>query len=113
MAKPQYPTLFEITMDYLPIQALAVPCERAFSSGAETLTARRNRIKPALMEALQMLKFALKKQHLNFTENLLTSEQVMDDREDDNDPLQWLVDTLESWTVGVGYKDIFPASDEC
>ena len=65
------------------------------------------------MEALQMLKFALKKRHLNFTENLLTSEQVMDDREDDDDPLQWLVDMLESWTAGVGYKDIFPASDEC
>ena len=102
MAKPQYPTLFEIAMDYLPIQASAVPCERAFSSGAETLTAHRNRIKPALMEALQMLKFALKKRHLNFAENLLTSEQVMDDREDDDDPLQRLVDTLESWTVGVG-----------
>ena len=102
MAKPQYPTLFEIAMDYLPIQASAVPCERAFSSRAETLTARHNRIKPALMEALQMLKFALKKRHLNFTENLLTSEQVMDDREDDDDPLQWLVDTLESRTVGVG-----------
>ena len=113
MAKPQYPTLFEIAMDYLPIQASAVPCEWAFSSGAETLTARRNRIKPALMEALQMLKFALKKWRLNFTENLLTSEQVMDDREDDDDLLQQLVDTLESQTAGVGYKDIFPTSDEC
>ena len=60
-----------------------------------------------------MLKFALKKRHLNFTENLLTSEQVMDDMEDDDDPLQRLVDTLESRTAGVGYKDIFPASDEC
>ena len=113
MAKPQYPTLFEIAMDYLPSQASAVPCERAFSSGAETLTAHRNHIKPALMEALQMLKFALKKRRLNFTENLLTSEQVMDDREDDNDPLQRLVDTLESRTVGVGYKDIFPTSHKC
>ena len=65
------------------------------------------------MEALQILKFVLKKRHLNFTENLLTSEQVMDDREDDNDPLQRLVDMLESRTAGVGYKDIFPTSDEC
>ena len=113
MAKPQYPTLFEIAMDYLPIQASAVPCEWAFFSEAETLTARRNRIKPALMEALQMLKFTLKKQHLNFTENLLTSEQVMDDKEDDDDPLHRLVDTFESRTGGMGYKDIFPPSDEC
>ena len=65
------------------------------------------------MEALQMLKSTLKKRRFNFTENLLTCEQVMDDREDDNDPLQWLVDMLESQTAGVGYKDIFPTSDEC
>ena len=37
------------------------------------------------MEALQMLKLALKKQHLNFTEDLLTSKHLMDDKEDDND----------------------------
>ena len=37
----------------------------------------------------------------------------MDDTEDDDDPLQQLVDMLESRTAGVGYKDIFPASDEC
>lgn len=76
-------------MDYLPIQASAVPCERAFSSGAETITARRNRIKPALMEALQMLKFALKKRCLNFTEDLITPEELMKENEDEEDPLTW------------------------
>jgi hypothetical protein len=54
-------------MDYLPIQASAVPCERVFSSSAETDTKKRNRIGPELMEALQVLKFALKKSRLNFT----------------------------------------------
>jgi hAT family C-terminal dimerisation region len=54
-------------MDYLPIQASAVPCERVFSSSAETDTKKRNRIKPELMEALQVLKFALKKARLSFT----------------------------------------------
>jgi hypothetical protein len=54
-------------MDYLPIQASAVPCERVFSSSAETDTKKRNRIKPELMEALQVLKFALKKTRLDFT----------------------------------------------
>ena len=44
-------------MDYLPVQASAVPSERVFSSSAQTDTARRNRINPLLMEALQMLKF--------------------------------------------------------
>lgn len=106
MAKSQHPTFFEMAMDYLPIQASAVPCERAFSAGAETLTARRNRIKPSLMEALQMLKFALKKRRLNFTEDLLTSEQVMDEKEDDDDPLQQL---MESGTAGAVSDDIMPA----
>jgi hypothetical protein len=60
-------------MDILPIQGSAVPCERVFSSSKETMSARRNRISPELMEALQMLKFAAKKGRgfgnysLNFT----------------------------------------------
>jgi len=81
MARNQYPTFFQMAMDYLPIQASAVPCEQAFSSGAETLTPRRNRIKPAIMEALQMLKFALKKTRLNFTSDWLTTEVAMNEDE--------------------------------
>jgi hypothetical protein len=33
-----FPTIFAMAMDYLPIQASAVPCERVFSSSAETNT---------------------------------------------------------------------------
>lgn len=55
-------------MDILPIQGSAVPCERVFSSAKETTTMRRNKISPELMEALQMLKFSLRKgRSLNFT----------------------------------------------
>jgi hAT family C-terminal dimerisation region len=54
-------------MDYLPIQASAVPCERIFSSSAETDTKKQNRIRPELMEALQILKFALKKNQYHLT----------------------------------------------
>jgi len=55
-------------MDILAIQGSAVPCERVFSSAKETITARRNRMSPELMEALQMLKFSLTKgRFLNFT----------------------------------------------
>ena len=64
-------------MDYLPIQASAVPCERVFSSSAETDTKKRNRINPELMEALQVLKFALKKSRLNFTAHLQLPEHSM------------------------------------
>jgi hypothetical protein len=78
-------------MDYLPVQASAVPCERVFSSSAETDTKKRNRIKPELMEALQILKFALKKERLNFTSDLLTAEKDLliskGSESDETDPL--------------------------
>jgi hypothetical protein len=57
MFQHTFPTLYDIALDYLPIQASSVPSERIFSSSAETDTLRRNRIKAVLMEALQMLKF--------------------------------------------------------
>ncbi|KAF5336456.1 hypothetical protein D9611_006667 [Ephemerocybe angulata] len=53
-----YPTIFALAMDILPIQGSAVPCERVFSSAKETITPRRNRIRSRLMESLQMLKFS-------------------------------------------------------
>jgi hypothetical protein len=62
-------------MDYLPIQASSVPCERVFSSSAETDTKKRNRLKPELMEALQILKFSLKKARLDFTAHMRFHEQ--------------------------------------
>lgn len=61
-------------MDYLPVQGSSVPCERVFSSSAETDTKKRNRIKPVLMEALQILKFYRKKSLLNFTAGLVLEE---------------------------------------
>jgi hypothetical protein len=71
-------------LDYLPIQALAIPCEWVFSLSGETDTKWQNRIHPILMEALQMLKFLLKQQRLNFTEGWLTSECDMLDTVDDS-----------------------------
>ena len=62
----RFPTLFAIAMDYLPIQASSVPCERVFLSSSETDTKKRNRIGPTLMEALQMLKYHLKKTRLDY-----------------------------------------------
>lgn len=57
-------------MDILPAQASAVPCERLFSSGKETCTPRRNRIKPELMEALQTLKFSFRSTALTLTKDI-------------------------------------------
>ena len=80
-----------MAMDYLPIQASSVPCECVFSSSAETDTKRRNCINPLLMEALQMLKFHLKKERLNFTKGWMTVEKEMLEDEPDEDPLQKLL----------------------
>jgi len=68
-----------MAMDYLPIQASSVPCERVFSLSAETDTKRRNRLSPLTMEALQMLKFYYKKEHLNFTLGWMMAEKEMID----------------------------------
>jgi len=70
-AKHRYPKIFPVAMDVIPIQASSVPCERVFSSGKETMAPRRCRIKPALMEKLQMLKYGIRNQaQLNFTEGM-------------------------------------------
>lgn len=79
MNRDEFPTLFALAVDYLPIQASAVPCERVFSSAKETDTLKRNRILPVLMEALQMLKFSLKKdrQSISFTDGWKTATPQM------------------------------------
>jgi hypothetical protein len=77
--RSEFPTLFAIAMDYLPIQASSVPCERVFSPAKETDTVKRNRIHLMLMEALQMLKFSLKKdrQSISFTDRWKTAKVEM------------------------------------
>jgi len=82
-------------MDYLPIQATSVACERVFSSAKETDTAKRNRISPVLMEALQLLKFSLKKQRLNFMEGWSTSQAAMEGTVRDHDLATLLVGDQE------------------
>ncbi|KIK16556.1 hypothetical protein PISMIDRAFT_113133 [Pisolithus microcarpus 441] len=84
-SKSLYPIVFTIALDYLPIQASSVPCKHVFSSSSETDMKKRNRIAPALMEALQMLKFSLKKECLDFTRGWITPKRDIvggDDRTD-------------------------------
>jgi hypothetical protein len=54
-----------------------MPCKRIFSSAKETDTKKRNRMSLLLMEALQLLKFTLKKECLNFMEGWVTSEATL------------------------------------
>ena len=67
--------MFPVAMDVLPVQASAVPCESAFSSGKQTATPNQNQLNPALMEALQLLKYMYKQDRLNFTRDLLARDE--------------------------------------
>jgi hypothetical protein len=80
-----------MAMDHLPIQATSVPCERVFSSSGKTDTKRRNHLNPMLMEALQRLKFHLKKERLSFTASWVMGETEMSTDEPEVDLLSELV----------------------
>ncbi|QRW00609.1 hAT family dimerization protein [Ceratobasidium sp. AG-Ba] len=54
-----FPLLYEIAMDVLPVQASSVSSERAFSSSKMTCTRERNKISAESMEYLQVLKHSL------------------------------------------------------
>jgi hypothetical protein len=82
-----WPTILQGALDYLPIQASPVLSEHIFSSSAETDTKKHNRINPILMESLQMLKFAFKKAHLDFTGGWITPEHLMEEQVPDQDLL--------------------------
>jgi hypothetical protein len=70
-----YSYMFCVAMDVLPVQASAVPCESAFSLGKQTATPNRNPLNPALMEALQLLKYIYKQDQLNFMQDVLAREE--------------------------------------
>jgi hypothetical protein len=77
MYEKEFPTIFKLAMDVLPVQGSSVPCERVFSSAQETITPRRSLISPEVMEACQILKFGLKKNvTLSFTEGTDRASQV-------------------------------------
>lgn len=75
--KADYPTLHKIAMDYLPVQASSVPSERAFSSASETDTRRRNRIRPELMEMIQLLKHLYNRTDFDMMVDELTPDIMM------------------------------------
>ena len=91
MNRTTFPTIFAIAMDYLPIQASSVPCERVFSSSARTDTKQRNRLDNFMMEALQILKFFLRNERASFTEGWRTQEGQMTEDSPEEDLLQMVL----------------------
>ncbi|KAF5342876.1 hypothetical protein D9758_016086 [Tetrapyrgos nigripes] len=94
-------------MDILPVQGSSVSSERVFSSAGEDTTKRHSWMHHDLMEALQMLKFSLKRgTPINFTVGMKAEEEI--DRllgllaakdevlEDKNVRLQDILSMLES-----------------
>ncbi|KAG2336908.1 hypothetical protein BDR05DRAFT_835106, partial [Suillus weaverae] len=72
------PIVFAIALDYLPIQASAVPCKCMFSLSSKIEIQKQNHLSPMLMEVLQIIKFILKKDRLNFTKGWVASQQDME-----------------------------------
>lgn len=62
-------------MDILPAQGSAVSSERVFSSARRTITDERNRLLSEHVEMLQILKYSLKSQRLDFSERWLATEE--------------------------------------
>ncbi len=64
-----------MALDILPVQASAVPCERAFSSSKETCVLRRSLLSSGMLEVLQVLKHLYKGERLDFASHWIASEE--------------------------------------
>ncbi|KAJ2965768.1 hypothetical protein NUW54_g14008 [Trametes sanguinea] len=62
----EYPYLYRVALDILPVPASSVPCERVFSMCKDIDTLRRNGLDAAMLEVLQVLKHSLKQERLEF-----------------------------------------------
>ncbi|KAF6743968.1 hypothetical protein DFP72DRAFT_768757, partial [Ephemerocybe angulata] len=72
-----FKTLYRVALDIMPSQASAVPSERVFSSAKETDTLRRSNISECMMEVLQVSKFNLKTERLDFNNRWIASEEEL------------------------------------
>jgi len=69
-----------MAQDYLPIQGLATPSERAFSNASLTDSKQRNRLTTEVFEALQNLKSVYCNGHMSATAEALRHYQYQGDR---------------------------------
>jgi hAT family C-terminal dimerisation region len=74
----QLSSIFCLAMTVLAIPATSVPSERVSSSSAQTDTPRRNRLSPAMMEALQVLRFNHQNGVIDFTAGSVDNAEDLD-----------------------------------
>jgi hypothetical protein len=67
--------MFSVALDILPVQASAVPCERAFSSSKETCVLRRSLLSTGMLEVIKVLKHLYKGERLDFTSHWIANEE--------------------------------------
>lgn len=100
MNAARFPVRASLAADYLPIMASSVSSERAFSAAGITITKRRNRLKHDIVEALQFLKCAIRKELL-FRDPPPTSldESMYDELEDDDNDSDWVDESEAGWDL--------------
>jgi hypothetical protein len=96
-----------LALDYLAIMASSVSSERAFSAGGITLSRRRNRLKGDIVEALQVLKCAIRKELL--VRPPMPSSMFEQDIGDDDDIVTKLDSEVESEET---YLEVVVSSDD-
>jgi hypothetical protein len=104
----RFPVWSSLARDYLSIMASSVSSERAFSSAGITISKRRNRLKHDVVEALQFLKCALRRD-LIFREPEPSS--VVEDVDDDDPGSEQETAELAAWDSFVLDEDC-PPDDE-
>jgi hypothetical protein len=97
----RYDVWASLARDMLPIMASSVSSERAFSSAGITISKRRNRLKPDIVEALQFLK-------CSYHHNLLFREEPS--TQIDADELEYQNEDVDDEGTVSGKKEGNPGS---
>ncbi|KAF5340659.1 hypothetical protein D9611_007287 [Ephemerocybe angulata] len=99
------PTWASLARDHLAIMASSVSSERAFSAAGITISKRRNRLLPDLVEALQFMKCHLRKDVI-FREGLSSVTEAELEVVDDDGDAEWEEEIEPGvWDGGLGDDD--------
>lgn len=73
-----FPAIFKMAVDYIPTQAIAIQCARAFPQVLEMETPHRGVMSNDLFECTQVLKYSLGTRDLSFTSHLVNMGVAQD-----------------------------------